>query len=183
MQRCEPARYREPHRAGFRHHYTDAVPDTSPLAIGALLGDRYRADELLSIGGMGAVYAGTHTLLQKRVAIKVLVTAIYLPADAADRPADEVSIRLRITPPSAAVTIDEKPAIGSRVSLERGTRAIQTLSVELEKAEPSEPPADEPPSPDGESPADPDGPARPRGKEPAHEGPDPDRAPDEGDQG
>jgi serine/threonine-protein kinase len=37
-----------------------------------MLGDRYRIDELLSVGGMGAVYSGTHTLLQKRVAIKVL---------------------------------------------------------------------------------------------------------------
>src|SRR5687768_8034350 len=37
-----------------------------------MLDDRYRIDELLSVGGMGAVYAGTHVLLQKRVAIKVL---------------------------------------------------------------------------------------------------------------
>jgi len=37
-----------------------------------MLDDRYRIDELLSVGGMGAVYRGTHVLLQKRVAIKVL---------------------------------------------------------------------------------------------------------------
>ena len=37
-----------------------------------MLDDRYRIDELLSVGGMGTVYAGTHVLLQKRVAIKVL---------------------------------------------------------------------------------------------------------------
>ncbi len=37
-----------------------------------MLDDRYRIDSLISVGGMGAVYAGHHTLLQKPVAIKVL---------------------------------------------------------------------------------------------------------------
>jgi len=37
-----------------------------------MLDERYRIDQQLAVGGMGAVYAGTHVLLQKRVAIKVL---------------------------------------------------------------------------------------------------------------
>ena len=44
----------------------------SEISSGTMLDDRYRIDELLSVGGMGAVYRGTHVLLQKRVAIKVL---------------------------------------------------------------------------------------------------------------
>ena len=44
----------------------------SEISSGTMLDERYRIDELLSVGGMGAVYAGTHVLLQKRVAIKVL---------------------------------------------------------------------------------------------------------------
>ena len=44
----------------------------SEISSGTMLDDRYRIDELLSVGGMGAVYAGTHVLLHKRVAIKVL---------------------------------------------------------------------------------------------------------------
>ncbi|HUS66277.1 MAG TPA: serine/threonine-protein kinase [Kofleriaceae bacterium] len=44
----------------------------SPLPAGSLLDERYRIDELLSVGGMGAVYAGHHVNLAKRVAIKVL---------------------------------------------------------------------------------------------------------------
>src|SRR3569832_622939 len=39
---------------------------------GTMLDDKYRVDELLAVGGMGAVYVGTHTKLRKRVAIKVL---------------------------------------------------------------------------------------------------------------
>jgi eukaryotic-like serine/threonine-protein kinase len=48
------------------------VAGQSEISSGTMLDDRYRVDELLSVGGMGAVYAGTHVLLQKRVAIKVL---------------------------------------------------------------------------------------------------------------
>jgi len=37
-----------------------------------MLDDKYRVDGLLAVGGMGAVYVGTHTKLRKRVALKVL---------------------------------------------------------------------------------------------------------------
>ena len=37
-----------------------------------MLDEKYRIDSLLAVGGMGAVYVGTHTKLRKRVAIKVL---------------------------------------------------------------------------------------------------------------
>ena len=37
-----------------------------------MLDDKYRIDHLLAVGGMGAVYAGTHVGLRKRVAIKVI---------------------------------------------------------------------------------------------------------------
>ena len=37
-----------------------------------MLDDKYRIERLLAVGGMGAVYEGTHVKLRKRVAIKVL---------------------------------------------------------------------------------------------------------------
>jgi serine/threonine-protein kinase len=37
-----------------------------------MLDEKYRLDQLLEVGGMGAVYVGTHMKLQKQVAIKVL---------------------------------------------------------------------------------------------------------------
>jgi serine/threonine protein kinase len=37
-----------------------------------MLDDKYRIERLLAVGGMGAVYLGTHIKLRKRVAIKVL---------------------------------------------------------------------------------------------------------------
>jgi serine/threonine-protein kinase len=39
-----------------------------------MLDEKYRIDRLISVGGMGAVYLGMHTLLKKAVAIKVLRT-------------------------------------------------------------------------------------------------------------
>ena len=45
-----------------------------------MLDDKYRIDRLLAVGGMGAVYEGTHTKLRKRVAIKVLNQAIATQA-------------------------------------------------------------------------------------------------------
>ena len=42
------------------------------LSPGALLGRRYRLDALLGEGGMGAVWAATHTVTRQRVALKLL---------------------------------------------------------------------------------------------------------------
>lgn len=46
--------------------------ETPPVAPGTLIGGRYRVEQLLGRGGMGAVYAGRHLELQERVAIKFL---------------------------------------------------------------------------------------------------------------
>jgi serine/threonine-protein kinase len=40
--------------------------------LGRVLADRYRIDEVLAMGGMGAVYRGQHVHMHKRMAIKVL---------------------------------------------------------------------------------------------------------------
>jgi len=42
------------------------------LDPGTMLDGKYRIESLIAVGGMGAVYLGTHTALRKRVAIKVL---------------------------------------------------------------------------------------------------------------
>ena len=50
----------------------DTVTDSAQKLQGRLLGGRYRVEQLLGVGGMGAVYAGVQEDLQRRVAIKVL---------------------------------------------------------------------------------------------------------------
>ena len=44
-----------------------------------MLDDKYRIESLLAVGGMGAVYVGTHIKLRKRVAIKVLNPQLSTP--------------------------------------------------------------------------------------------------------
>ncbi|HUS65870.1 MAG TPA: protein kinase [Kofleriaceae bacterium] len=48
------------------------MADTAQMQPGEVLDGRYRVDDLIAVGGMGAVYKGTHLLLHKRIAIKVL---------------------------------------------------------------------------------------------------------------
>ncbi len=48
------------------------MADTAQIQPGEILDGRYRVDDLIAVGGMGAVYKGTHLLLHKRIAIKVL---------------------------------------------------------------------------------------------------------------
>ena len=50
----------------------DGVQGPPSLSSGTMLDDKYRIERLIALGGMGAVYLGTHTKLRKRVAIKVL---------------------------------------------------------------------------------------------------------------
>ena len=52
---------------------------TRELPTGTMLDDKYRIERLLAVGGMGAVYEGTHVKLRKRVAIKVLNPQLSTP--------------------------------------------------------------------------------------------------------
>ena len=47
-------------------------PNGAKALIGTTIADRYRIERLLGEGGMGAVYQAEHTLMRKRMAIKVL---------------------------------------------------------------------------------------------------------------
>ena len=52
---------------------TATTPRAEPATlVGQTIGGRYRVERLLGEGGMGAVYEAEHTLMHKRVAVKVL---------------------------------------------------------------------------------------------------------------
>ncbi len=56
-----------------REESEDSSPDIPPPSlVGEVISGRYRIEAELGVGGMGAVYRAEHTLMRKRVAIKVL---------------------------------------------------------------------------------------------------------------
>ncbi len=58
---------------GGRANRSSVKPPANPKAlIGSTIADRYRIEKLLGEGGMGAVYQAEHSLMRKRMAIKVL---------------------------------------------------------------------------------------------------------------
>ena len=58
-----------------------SAPPGSPVAIGDVIAEKYRVDEVVAMGGMGIVVAAQHMQLGQRVAIKVL-----LPSELTEEP-------------------------------------------------------------------------------------------------
>src|SRR6185503_20213312 len=74
--------------------------------IGRVLRDKWRIDALLGIGGMAAVYAGTHRN-GKRGAIKLLHLELSLDAEARSRFLHEGYVANRVDHPGAVSVLDD----------------------------------------------------------------------------
>lgn len=74
--------------------------------VGRTLAGKYRVDELVSEGGMGAVYRGTHILMDKTVALKVLHPALAADNIIVARFSREARAASRISHPHAISVTD-----------------------------------------------------------------------------
>jgi serine/threonine-protein kinase len=76
------------------------------LLIGMVIADRYRVDEKLGVGGMGAVYRAEHVLMRKPVAVKVLHREMTTVKDIVKRFELEAIAAGRIDHPNVTVATD-----------------------------------------------------------------------------
>lgn len=76
------------------------------VLIGQVLADKYRIEELISEGGMGAVYRGTHVLMDKKVAVKVLRPSLAADDTIVARFSREAKAASRIAHPHALNVTD-----------------------------------------------------------------------------
>jgi serine/threonine protein kinase len=74
--------------------------------ISQTLADKYRIEELIAEGGMGAVYRGTHVLMDKTVAIKVLHPALAADDKIVARFSREARAASRLSHPHALSVTD-----------------------------------------------------------------------------
>ena len=83
-----------------------ALETTEDSLIGTTLAGKYRIDERLNEGGMGTVYRGTHVLMEKTVAIKVLRPSLAADEKIVARFSREARAASRISHPNALSVTD-----------------------------------------------------------------------------
>jgi len=74
--------------------------------VGKVIADRYRVDERLGVGGMGAVYRAEHVLMKKSVAVKVLHREMTVLDEVVKRFEREAIAAGRIEHPNVTVATD-----------------------------------------------------------------------------
>jgi serine/threonine protein kinase len=84
----------------------DASGPIAHVAVGTLLGGRYRIEELIGEGGMGTVYTATHAEIDKKVAVKVLHPIYGRMADVVSRFRAEARAASRIGHPHIIEVFD-----------------------------------------------------------------------------
>ncbi len=82
------------------------LKQTGDDLIGQTLAGKYRIEELISEGGMGAVYRGTHVLMDKTVAVKVLRPSLAADDTIVARFSREAKAASRIAHPHALSVTD-----------------------------------------------------------------------------
>lgn len=110
----------------------DIPPDVA-ARVGTTLAGRYRLVRVLGVGGMGAVYEADQTMLRRRVAVKLMLSAAPTAA-ALGRFLREAQLAARLQHPNVVTVYDsgQDPADGS-LYLVQEYLAGETLRALLER--------------------------------------------------
>jgi serine/threonine protein kinase len=107
----------------------------SALAVGSLLAGRYHIERFIAAGGMGEVHAAHDSLLDERVAVKLLRLDLIGKASAQARFADEIRLARRVTHRNVCRVFDvgiDGPRVFFTMELHQG----ETLATFLERSGP-----------------------------------------------
>jgi serine/threonine protein kinase len=74
--------------------------------VGDVIADKYQVEQLIGVGGMGAVFAATHRFTGKRVALKVMLPELATDEDAVQRFLREANAAGRINHPNVVDVYD-----------------------------------------------------------------------------
>jgi serine/threonine protein kinase len=110
----------------------DALMPGALPQLGAVIAAKYRVDRLIARGGMGAVYAATHLVSGKRVALKWMLPSIGQVPDARERFIREACATARIDHPNIVDIYDVGDERGSVYLVMEYLRG-ETLSERLER--------------------------------------------------
>jgi len=113
-----------------------ALESSADPLVGDTLAGKYRIEERLSVGGMGAVYRATHVLMDKKVAVKVLRPSLAADPIIVARFSREARAASRINHPNALSVTDFGEAEGGVVFLVMEFLNGRTLKDEIRRQGP-----------------------------------------------
>jgi serine/threonine-protein kinase len=78
----------------------------APVRAGDVLGQKYRVDKVLGVGGMGVVVAATHLHLDQRVALKFMLASAFENPESLARFQSEARAAVRLQSEHVARVLD-----------------------------------------------------------------------------
>src|SRR6185295_13992652 len=97
---------RPPHRLQYTSSPMQTASPGAEVGVGTVLGGSYEITGLIGRGGMGAVWSARHLRLPKKVAVKVLLTAVTAEGDAYARFRREAEVASKLGHPNIIEVLD-----------------------------------------------------------------------------
>lgn len=118
--------------------YTAEAMSECPVAVGDILAQKYRVEQILGVGGMGVVVAARHVELSQLFAMKFLLPKLARNREAAERFRREARAAVKITGENVARVVDIGTMAGGIPFMVMEYLEGHDLATELEQSGPLE---------------------------------------------